>query len=56
MKVMVVVVVVAATTPFRAQEQCTHTTATLFGNHLIHDVTIKCHSKKLQLANRNICS
>jgi len=56
LKVVVVVVVAAATTPFRAQQQRTHTTVTLFGNHLIHDITIKCHSRKLQLANRNICS
>ena len=30
----------AAATPFRTQKQSTHTTITLFGNHLIHDVTI----------------
>jgi len=40
MMMMVVVVAVAATTPFRTQKQSTHTTLTLFGNHLIQDVTI----------------
>jgi hypothetical protein len=37
-KVMVVVVV--ATTPFRAQKQSMQSTVTLFGNHLIHAVTM----------------
>jgi len=38
--VVVVVMAVAATTPFRTQKQSTHTTLILFGNHLIHDITI----------------
>jgi len=49
-------VVVVVTTPFRAKKHSTHTTVTLFGNHLIHDITIKRQSRKLQLANRNMCS
>ena len=40
MMMMMVVVGVAAATPFRTQKQSTHTTLTLFGNRLIHDVTI----------------
>ena len=40
MMMMMVVVGVAAATPFRTQKQSTHITLTLFGNRLIHDVTI----------------
>jgi len=40
MTMMMMMMVAAAATPFTTQKQSAHTTVTLFGNHLIHDVTI----------------